>query len=237
MKIAVFSDIHGNLEVLEAILEDISKNDYDEVICLGDMVNIGPSSLECLRKILDSNVRLILGNHDLYFIHGIDKFDIEEWKIDHYKYVYNTLPDSMKEELLSKDLYYRLDYNNHSFLFTHYFLKDVDAYYPYYGIGTIKRMKVKQLLTCFDTEYIIYGHDHSSSHYLFNKRHLIDVGSSGCVKDDKTFYTEIIIDDEVVVNTKYVKYDRDKLVEKLLKAKYPMIEHYREGFFGVNDLH
>ena len=43
MKVAIFSDIHGNLEALEAILEDIKKNQFDEVICLGDVIGIGPS--------------------------------------------------------------------------------------------------------------------------------------------------------------------------------------------------
>lgn len=236
-KVAIFSDIHGNLEALNAILDSISKEVYDEVICLGDVISIGPDSLGCLNRILNSNVRLILGNHDLYFLNGVSNYEIESEKIEHYKYIHKNLPAELKDKLRNKDLYYKFEYKNHSFLFCHYFIKNIDDIYPFYGIGTIKRMKVKELLTIFDTEYFFYGHDHEPSHYVFNKRHLIDVGSSGCLKDNKTFYTELIIDDDVIINTKYVEYDRNLLVDKLRKSNYPMLEHYALGFFGIDDLH
>ena len=37
MKIAIFSDVHGNYQATKVILEDINKNNFDEIICLGDM--------------------------------------------------------------------------------------------------------------------------------------------------------------------------------------------------------
>ena len=46
MKIAVFSDVHGNYQATKAILDDIKNNNYDEVICLGDIIGIGPKSKE-----------------------------------------------------------------------------------------------------------------------------------------------------------------------------------------------
>ncbi len=36
MKIAIISDIHGNLEALKATLKDIEKRNVDRIICLGD---------------------------------------------------------------------------------------------------------------------------------------------------------------------------------------------------------
>ena len=43
-KIAIFSDMPGNLEALKALLEDIRKNNLREVYCLGDVIELGPNS-------------------------------------------------------------------------------------------------------------------------------------------------------------------------------------------------
>ena len=64
MRRAVISDIHGNLEALETVLEDIREQDCDQIICLGDIIGYGPAPKECvdLAKTFDA---CILGNHDL----------------------------------------------------------------------------------------------------------------------------------------------------------------------------
>ena len=56
MKIAVFSDVHGNYEALKSIIEDIKINNYDEIICLGDVVGLGPNPKECLDLIRNNNI-------------------------------------------------------------------------------------------------------------------------------------------------------------------------------------
>ena len=68
MKIAIFSDIHGNLQALESIITDIKKNNYDEVICLGDVIAMGPNPKECLDLIICNNYKMLLGNHELYYL-------------------------------------------------------------------------------------------------------------------------------------------------------------------------
>jgi len=62
-KRAVLSDIHGNLEALEAVLADIAQQGVDHVICLGDIVGYGPNPCECVDRIMDCHV-CVLGNHD-----------------------------------------------------------------------------------------------------------------------------------------------------------------------------
>lgn len=66
MKIAVFTDIHGNFPALKVIMDDINKSEFDEVIFLGDAIGIGPKSKECLEMLLNSKVTIIAGNHELY---------------------------------------------------------------------------------------------------------------------------------------------------------------------------
>ena len=63
MKLALISDIHSNLESLEAVLDDIREQQITEVYCLGDIVGYGANPRECIDRVMDCRVCL-LGNHD-----------------------------------------------------------------------------------------------------------------------------------------------------------------------------
>ncbi|HYT88662.1 MAG TPA: metallophosphoesterase family protein [Gemmataceae bacterium] len=60
---ALISDIHGNLEALQAVLKDIEKHNVTEIYCLGDVVGYGPNPRECIDQIMQCKV-VLLGNHD-----------------------------------------------------------------------------------------------------------------------------------------------------------------------------
>lgn len=64
VKFAIFSDIHGNLEALKAVLADIAAERVQEMICLGDIVGYGPNPAECLELIRGLSCSVVLGNHD-----------------------------------------------------------------------------------------------------------------------------------------------------------------------------
>src|SRR5437879_3863441 len=49
---ALISDIHGNLEALRAVLEDINKHQVEEIYCLGDVIGYGPNPRECIDLIM-----------------------------------------------------------------------------------------------------------------------------------------------------------------------------------------
>ncbi|MCW8918486.1 MAG: metallophosphatase family protein [Gammaproteobacteria bacterium] len=70
MKIAVLSDIHGNLPALEAVLEDLARWRPDEVIVNGDLVNRGPLSLEVLELLQreQPGARFLRGNHENWLV-------------------------------------------------------------------------------------------------------------------------------------------------------------------------
>ena len=63
MKRALISDIHSNLESLEAVLADIREQGITEVLCLGDLVGYGPNPCEVIDAAMKCPVCL-LGNHD-----------------------------------------------------------------------------------------------------------------------------------------------------------------------------
>ena len=65
MRIAVISDIHGNLEALEAVLADIQTLNVDQIICLGDIVGYGPNPFETAELVSATVGGAIRGNHEL----------------------------------------------------------------------------------------------------------------------------------------------------------------------------
>lgn len=73
MRYGVFSDVHSNLEALEAVLAFFEDMEVDGYICCGDLVGYGPQPDECLQRIRKlKNLSLICGNHDLAVIGRID---------------------------------------------------------------------------------------------------------------------------------------------------------------------
>ena len=64
MTTALISDIHGNLEALDAVLAEIKARRPGRVFCLGDVVGYGASPNECLAKVRKHCELVLLGNHD-----------------------------------------------------------------------------------------------------------------------------------------------------------------------------
>ena len=83
MKIAIISDIHGNLEALKATLMDITKRKVDKIICLGDIIAKGVHPKECI-ELVKKNCEIILqGNCDAHFSKehkNIDEMNEQEQK-------------------------------------------------------------------------------------------------------------------------------------------------------------
>ena len=64
MRRALISDIHGNLEALEVVLDDIKSQGIAEILCLGDIIGYGPNPRECIDLVMESCKVTLLGNHD-----------------------------------------------------------------------------------------------------------------------------------------------------------------------------
>jgi predicted phosphodiesterase len=65
MKLAILSDIHGNLEAFQAVLDTIDPLSIDTVISLGDNIGYGPDSEAVAARIRKQNIRSVLGNHEM----------------------------------------------------------------------------------------------------------------------------------------------------------------------------
>ena len=64
MKLAIISDIHANIEALQATLQDISTRTVDRIVCLGDIVGYNANPEECISLLREADVLCIAGNHD-----------------------------------------------------------------------------------------------------------------------------------------------------------------------------
>lgn len=72
MRIGIISDIHSNLPALHAVLDDVGRQDPDEVWCLGDIVGYGAQPDECASLVSQMVERCLAGNHDLVVRGDID---------------------------------------------------------------------------------------------------------------------------------------------------------------------
>lgn len=64
MKIAILSDIHGNLEAIETVLARIKADGCEKIYCLGDVVGYGPNPNECCHLLREREIPTTMGNHD-----------------------------------------------------------------------------------------------------------------------------------------------------------------------------
>lgn len=99
-KVAIFSDVHGLLEPLEATLSDIDKRGITEIYSLGDNIGVGPSPCEVIDTIRYFGVKSVAGNAEEYCTLGIAPFRhyFNEEKMLYQMWTYSKLGD------------YRLDY-------------------------------------------------------------------------------------------------------------------------------
>src|ERR1044071_5195343 len=64
MRYAVLSDIHSNLEALEAVLSDARAQSCEQYVCLGDVVGYNANPSECVQRIQELGCPVVKGNHD-----------------------------------------------------------------------------------------------------------------------------------------------------------------------------
>ncbi len=76
MRALIVSDVHSNLEALDAVIADAGqRGGFDCAWCLGDMVGYGPEPSECLRRLRGFNLTAVAGNHDYAAAGVIDASD------------------------------------------------------------------------------------------------------------------------------------------------------------------
>ena len=75
MPTAIISDIHGNIEALNAVLEDIERRQITEILCLGDIVGYGPNPDLCVDLVMQRCAWSLMGNHDFAVLYEPTNFN------------------------------------------------------------------------------------------------------------------------------------------------------------------
>lgn len=200
MKVLIYSDVHGNLVAFEKMLAVEGK--CDQYICLGDLVNYGPWSNECLELAISlPNSQFIMGNHEEAFIAGRypGKNNLVQTFFQQTCKSFRYLREIKK--FLNKTT---LD----NFICTHTIL---DRYiYPDTDVK-------------LDNNYLI-GHSHYQFHYSNNGFNLYNAGSVG---QNRMFINEInylIYDSESKsIMMKSIIYDIEPVINQMIEEKYPKI--------------
>jgi putative phosphoesterase len=83
-RVAFISDLHANVVALDAVLADIDRLGVDAIVCLGDIVDLGPQPRELLERLAERGVQCIQGNHDPLDEHPPHALllEIERWTRD-----------------------------------------------------------------------------------------------------------------------------------------------------------
>lgn len=236
MRVAIFSDIHGNIQVLKAIVEDIKKNNIDKVYCLGDVIAIGPNSRECLDMIIENNINMVLGNHELYYLNGIGIDDkMGDGEKEHYCWVKSLLNDEHRYFLSKCELQIKEKIKGINICYQHFLFNNDNCEYPFCDVKIARDGSIAERVSLLDADLTFIGHEHKAFEIDKLSKKLIDVGSSGCMKDEHTFYTILTIDEDGFnIEKKYLVYDREEFEENFRNIEYPDKEFLNKIFFGVD---
>lgn len=183
MKIAIISDVHGNLEALKATMQDIERRRVDKIICLGDTIAKGVHAKECLEIVKEKCEIVIQGNTDAYFAaehNNIQELSEQEQK--RIKWNQSLITKEDKEYLLSLPFSYEF-YMSGSLVRLFHATPTVNnkAILNLDNIETKFQMFLPSEHTCTEkvADVVIYGHiHHPYLDKIYNKT-LINVGSVG----------------------------------------------------------
>ncbi len=229
MKIAVISDIHGNMEALNAVLKDIEEQGCERIFALGDYAMAGPQPAEAVQffmsKEYEQNYSMIQGNTDLLIA-------------DYSIYVFNALNE--KAPIMSEALKNDVDLLNNNekeflknlpiqlevmvegvrFLLTHGSpRKNNEDILPTTPIDVID-----QMLENVDADVVLCGHTHIPCGFQTkNKKTVINVGSVGrpFTPEPKSCYLTINVNNgKCVFEHHFVDYDKETASNKLRNRKF-----------------
>jgi putative phosphoesterase len=175
VRIAVLSDVHGNLEALDAVLDDVAGQGVDATVALGDFLS-GPSDpVGVADRLIELGLPSVRGNHDRYITDGREK----DWHID--ALVRGLLDERQHRWLGSVPATLLLE--GDVFL-CHGTPRDDNTSFMDTMVGTIPTMHPRDYIEAeaagFDHEVLLCGHTHvPRSLRLADGRLVVNPGSVG----------------------------------------------------------
>jgi predicted phosphodiesterase len=181
VRYGIISDIHGNIEALEASLRSLEAEKVDEVVCLGDIVGYGANPAECIALVRETARVVILGNHDAAVAGRMD-----------YSYYYDAARDALdwcKKNLVDEDIEWlaQRPYN--------YRIGGIDfchgsPIFPEEFEYIFTREKAKELLPHLDdlADVTFIGHSHLTKSFALSKDEAYNVRGTKFMLRDQYKY-------------------------------------------------
>lgn len=232
-RIAVFTDIHGNMDALKALYTDIKQEGINEIYHLGDAIAIGPDPKATIDFLFEKDVVMLKGNHEIYYTDIVTKgtTDVHEAEFNHQKWVAQEMGDSYYKRINDFDYEHLLELEGVKILLCHYPYTLKNGKFNWF-VGLEKEIKQSDFLNK-DADLYIYGHQHDGSDKKIGDVRFINLKSAGATKENYTSYIIIEISDgkyEVIYRT--VAYDRDEVIKKLDRYEVPERRFIKKAFFG-----
>jgi len=233
---AVISDIHGNLEALEAVLEDVPDG-VEEIYCLGDVIGYGASPNECCESVRSYEMPVISGNHDLAVTDlSTDLAWFNPVAAAAIEWTREQLTPDNAEFLRTRPRMLQSEET----LFVHGSVRDPDEYILN---GAVARANLAVLTADYpNVQVCFFGHTHvktvvpspdgpsSGSHDTLDLTsggpYLVNPGSVGQPRDGDTFASYVLAEntqDETRIAYRFVEYDVEKAQAKIRAAGLPRI--------------
>ena len=181
-KIAIISDIHGNLEALKTVLNDIKEKNISKIFCLGDIIAKGTHSKECINLIKKNCEVIIKGNCDEYFTNNIDLSGKTESEANRIIWNQKKLDEDTIKYLNQLPFCYEFYMSGRLVRLVHAHPEKIDKFVG--NIDTIDRL-YELFLPSANTisdkkaDVLIYGHIHTQYVQKIYNRIIINAGSVG----------------------------------------------------------
>ena len=241
MRIGILSDVHGNYEALEVVLQALKDECIDCTYCLGDLVGYGPDPNPCVEKVMDFVDKTVVGNHDVAAIGHIptSEFNIyASMAIDWTRGVLdsesirslNELPFLLIEEDVT--LVHATPEAPDEW---DYILSIVDAQRSFGALKTqlcfVGHTHVPEIFIR-EEDGRISNYNAGELEFEVSKKYIINVGSVGQPRDGDPRASYGILDtDERRFRLNRVSYPIDTVQEKMVKVNLPeyLIERLSYG--------
>ncbi|MGH1520423.1 metallophosphoesterase family protein [Chryseobacterium sp. JK1] len=221
IQIAVFSDVHGNLPALEAVLNDIEQRGIHQKFCLGDLVDFAPWGNEVIQKIKNLNIPCLMGNHDerIAFdipVVALSKHSEEETSarfiaIDHSKkYITQENKNFLAELPFHFKLNYKVGEKHWNIQLVHSSLESNDTYLYESENDEVFINMLKES----QSDLVAMGHTHLSFQKQFeNKTWAINCGSVGRSKEKNRLASYLVL-----------TLSEENIIPEIIQLSYPLEE-------------
>ena len=175
MRIAIFSDIHGNYDALQKLYSNIEKQNVEKIFFLGDVFFRGCKVKECIDFLIEKNIFCIAGNCELYFANGVE-IDADVLMDKSY---YDEIRVYLGEKYLSwaknLPLEYVVECSGKRILLSHFYIDKKSSDYPYLPLSSLNDGTFESSVKANPYDYMVFGH----SHKKFVKGNVISIPASG----------------------------------------------------------